>query len=79
MRSMQKAPCYIQKLNWTENEFSRGLTYIQLRKDNKPAGFIEYVLGEQAWRAIHADGCLVIHCIWIGVLGNEMIREKWAK
>lgn len=38
MRSMQKAPGYIQKLNWTENEFSQGLTYIQLRKDNKPVG-----------------------------------------
>ncbi|WP_052647044.1 hypothetical protein [Paenibacillus terrae] len=28
----------------------------ELRKDNKPAGFIEYAPGEQAWRAVHADG-----------------------
>lgn len=60
MRSMQKAPGYVQKMNWTEKEFTQNLTYIQLRKDNKPAGFIEYASGEQAWRAVHADGYLVI-------------------
>ncbi|AUO08947.1 GNAT family N-acetyltransferase [Paenibacillus sp. lzh-N1] len=79
MRSMQKAPGYVQKLNWTEKEFTQGLTYIQLRKDNKPVGFIEYALGEQAWRAVHADGYLVIHCIWIAVtglgLGSQLIQR----
>ncbi len=69
MRSMQKAPGYIQKVNWTEQELSRGLTYIQLRKDNKSVGFVEYTPGEQAWRAVHADGYLVIHCLWVGVTG----------
>ncbi|MEC0182814.1 GNAT family N-acetyltransferase [Paenibacillus peoriae] len=79
MRSMQKAPGYVQKLNWTENEFSQGLTYIQIRKDNKPAGFIEYARGEQAWRAVHADGYLVIHCLWMGItglgLGSQLIQR----
>ncbi|WP_025685797.1 GNAT family N-acetyltransferase [Paenibacillus maysiensis] len=79
MRSMQKAPGYIQKVNWTEQELSRGLTYIQLRKDNKPVGFIEYTPGEEAWRAVHADGYLVIHCLWVGVtgvgIGSQLIQR----
>jgi GNAT superfamily N-acetyltransferase len=28
-------------------------------------GFIEYIPGEQAWRAVHADGYLFIHCLWV--------------
>jgi hypothetical protein len=27
--------------------------------------FIEYIPGEQAWRAVHADGYLLIHCLWV--------------
>lgn len=28
-------------------------------------GFIEYLPGEHAWRAVHADGYLFIHCLWV--------------
>jgi hypothetical protein len=31
----------------------------------EPIGFIEYVPGEYAWRAVEAKDYLFIHCIWI--------------
>ncbi|WP_082067269.1 GNAT family N-acetyltransferase [Paenibacillus terrae] len=69
MRSMQKAPGYKQKLDWTEEGYNSGLVYVQLKIDKKPVGFIEYAPGEAAWRVVHADGYMVIHCLWVGVTG----------
>lgn len=28
-------------------------------------GFIEYIPGEYAWRAVQAEGYMLIHCLWI--------------
>jgi len=28
-------------------------------------GFIEYIPGESAWRAVNAKGYMLIHCIWV--------------
>jgi ribosomal protein S18 acetylase RimI-like enzyme len=36
-----------------------------LEKERKCIGFIEYIPGEYAWRAVDAQGYLFIHCIWI--------------
>jgi len=79
MRSMQKSPGYVRKVEWTEKQASAGLNYLQLKRGKKTLGFIEYAPGEQAWRVVHADGYLVIHCLWVGEtgsgLGTDLIRH----
>ena len=55
------------KLEWMKQRFKEGLTIkvLYLEEEQKSAGFIEYIPGEYAWRAVHAPGYLFIHCIWI--------------
>lgn len=55
------------KIGWLKKRFAEGLTIqlLQLHEDNKIIGFIEYVPGEFAWRAVNAAGYLFIHCMWI--------------
>ncbi len=36
-----------------------------MENEKKPVGFIEYIPGEYAWRAVDATGYMFIHCIWI--------------
>jgi hypothetical protein len=75
---------YKVKLNWLKNRFKEGLKIKVLfdEKDKKIHGFIEYVSGENAWRAVDAKDYLFIHCIWINPnkykkkgYGSELIRE----
>ncbi len=58
---------HLKKLEWLEKRFAEGLSIKLFYAENekKPNGFIEYVPGEHAWRAIDAGGYLFIHCIWI--------------
>jgi ribosomal protein S18 acetylase RimI-like enzyme len=58
---------YKKKLEWLKKRFSEGLKIKQLylEKEGKCVGFIEYVSGEYAWRAVDARGYLFIHCIWV--------------
>ena len=58
---------YLTKVAWLKRRFSEGLKIKQLyfEGETKSAGFIEYVPGEYAWRAVEAKGYLLIHCIWI--------------
>ncbi len=58
---------YQTKLEWLKKRFSEGLKIKQLylEKEGKCIGFIEYIPGENAWRAVDAKGYLFIHCIWI--------------
>lgn len=72
MRSMKKSPGYRKKAAWTEQQTEGGLTYLQLKEGNKALGFVEYAPGEAAWRVLHADGYLVIHCLWIGETGRGL-------
>ncbi len=68
-------PCFLnpkneghqKKLEWLKNRFSEGLKIklLFLENEKKPIGFIEYVPGEYAWRAVDAKGYMFIHCIWI--------------
>jgi hypothetical protein len=61
------------RLEWLQNRFKEGMKIKLLRPkgDTKPAGFIEYVPGEYAWRAIAANDYLVIHCIWMYPKKNQ--------
>jgi ribosomal protein S18 acetylase RimI-like enzyme len=55
------------KLEWMKQRFKEGLTIkvLYLEDEQKSAGFIEYIPGEHAWRAVNAPDYLFIHCIWI--------------
>jgi len=58
---------YLVKKDWLLKRFSEGLKIklLYLEGDEKCYGFIEYIPGEYAWRAVDAEGYLFIHCIWI--------------
>jgi hypothetical protein len=68
-------PCFLNpkneghliKLEWLKDRLSEGMTikHLFLEGEKKPVGFIEYVPGEYAWRAVSARDYLFIHCIWI--------------
>ncbi|MCU0665401.1 MAG: GNAT family N-acetyltransferase [Myxococcota bacterium] len=34
-------------------------------RTGRKRGFIETIPGEHAWRAVHADGYMLIHCLWV--------------
>lgn len=61
--SKKKAPGYQQKMNWLQQRFTEGLRIKMLELPER--GFIEYIPGEYAWRAVHAEGYLFIHCLWV--------------
>jgi ribosomal protein S18 acetylase RimI-like enzyme len=58
---------YQIKRAWLKNRFVEGLKIklLLVATEKKPVGFIEYVPGEYAWRAVDAAGYMFIHCIWI--------------
>ncbi|MBN2364759.1 MAG: GNAT family N-acetyltransferase [Calditrichaeota bacterium] len=61
-----KHPGYIAKRNWIQKRFGEGLRIkIILTPEDKPAGFLEYMPGENTWRVVNAPDYLVIHCIWV--------------
>ncbi|MDX9724707.1 MAG: hypothetical protein RBU37_28415 [Myxococcota bacterium] len=61
--SKKKSEGYQRKLQWLEARFAEGLRIKMLQLPER--GFIEYIPGEHAWRAVHADGYLFIHCLWV--------------
>jgi ribosomal protein S18 acetylase RimI-like enzyme len=72
------------KNTWAKQHLSEGLTIKLLFADDakKPVGYIEYIPGESAWRAVEAPGYLFIHCIWISPkslreqgLGSMLVKE----
>jgi len=57
---------YKRKIDWLKRRFAEGLKFKVLHsKDDGAVGFIEYIPGRYAWRAVEADGFMVIHCIAI--------------
>ena len=58
---------YLKKLEWLKERFCKGLIIklLYLENEKKCNGFIEYIPGEYAWRAVDAKGYMFIHCIWI--------------
>jgi ribosomal protein S18 acetylase RimI-like enzyme len=65
--SNPKHPGYQAKLKWLKPRLAEGLKIKMVvgAEGGKPRGFIEYVPGEQAWRAVDAPGYLFIHCLWV--------------
>ncbi len=76
------------KLDWLQQQFSCGLK-IKLfypAGAKRAAGYIEYVPGEQSWRAVQAKGYMFIHCLWTTGkplqhqgLGSALIRAVEAE
>lgn len=70
------------KVSWLQERFSEGLRFLLFRDGKgKPLGFLEYVPGESAWRPVHAEGWLFVHCLWVysrgkkvGGLGSRLIQ-----
>lgn len=56
---------YKRKMEWLKQRFSEGLKYKVLYSANEGVvGAIEYIPGEYTWRAVEANGYMVIHCIF---------------
>jgi len=57
---------YRRKVEWLKTRFSEGMKFKVLYSAHKGAvGFIEYIPGRCAWRAVQADEYMVVHCIAI--------------
>jgi len=62
--SARGKPGYERKLSWLKKRFAEGMGMKLLGGGER--GFIEYIPGRHAWRAIEgADDYLVIHCLWV--------------
>jgi ribosomal protein S18 acetylase RimI-like enzyme len=64
-KSKPKSVGFRQKLDWLRQRFAEGMCIKILYEGKRSVGFIEYLPGEFAWRAVHAPGYLFIHCIWV--------------
>ena len=58
---------YLKKLAWLKDRFFEDLKIklLYLENEKKCNGFIEYIPGENTWKAFDAKGHMFIHCIWI--------------
>ncbi len=72
--SKRKSEGYRRKLAWVKQQFENGLRIKMLAKPDR--GFIEYIPGEHAWRAVNASGYMLIHCLW--VVGKSK-KQGYAK
>jgi len=63
--SQKKCEGYQLKLKWLEDRFAEGLKIKMLDLSQGGRGFIEYIPGEYAWRAVDARGYMFVHCIWV--------------
>ncbi|UCG84742.1 MAG: GNAT family N-acetyltransferase [Gemmatimonadota bacterium] len=61
--SKKKSIGYQRKLTWLMARFSEGMRIKLLELPDR--GFIEYIPGEFAWRAVDAKGYMFIHCLWV--------------
>ena len=58
--------CYQHKFQWIKKRMSEGLKVKMLNTpDDGIVGYIEYVPGEYAWRAVNSENYMFIHCIYM--------------
>jgi len=72
----------IKKAEWVKKRFKEGLKIKQIYEKGKLIGFIEYIDGKNAFRAVDATDHLFIHCLWISPnkyknqgLGTKLLQE----
>ena len=59
----KKAPGYSAKVDWFRQKCNAGLGIkIIETEEGDPAGFIEFIPAEKAWRPVSAPNYLFIHC-----------------
>lgn len=65
---------YNLKIAWLKKQFKKGLVIklLKLKQTKKIIGFIEYLPGEEAWRAVNAIDYLFIHCLWVSPNKNRL-------
>jgi GNAT superfamily N-acetyltransferase len=61
--SKRKSEGFLRKVSWAMERFDEGMRIKMLKLPER--GFIEYIPGEYAWRAVKARGYMVIHCLWV--------------
>ncbi|MBN2409211.1 MAG: GNAT family N-acetyltransferase [Candidatus Aminicenantes bacterium] len=62
--SKRKTEGFRRKFDWVRARFDEGLRIKMLKLPER--GFIEYIPGEFAWRAVNgADHFMFIHCLWV--------------
>jgi hypothetical protein len=68
-----KHPSYSLKTEWLNERFSEGLQIklLYLEGQKKAAGYIEYVPGKFAWRAVSAADYMFIHCLYVYPNNNK--------
>jgi len=83
--SKKKTEGYQRKLRWLQDRFDEGIKIKMLNLRQGGRGFIEYIPGEYAWRAVNAKEYMLVHCIWVAgkskgkgygsLLLNECIKD----
>lgn len=68
-----KDPTFGLKVDWMEKRFTEGLRITALKAEDakKITGFIEYVPGEFACRAVDCKDYMFIHCLWVGAKADR--------
>ena len=64
-KSKPKSEGYQRKLAWLEGRFEEGMKLQIVHENGRSVGFVEYIPGEYAWRAVRAKNYMVIHCLWV--------------
>jgi L-amino acid N-acyltransferase YncA len=70
-KSKTKTAGYRRKLAWLQDRFAEGLKIKIVYEGRRSVGFIEYIPGEVAWRAVKAAGYMVVHCLWVVGKGKK--------
>jgi N-acetylglutamate synthase-like GNAT family acetyltransferase len=65
MKITPRHPGFHPKMQWLRQRTTEGLRQIVLLDDQKKIGFVEFIPGEHAWRAVDASDYMFIHCLWI--------------
>jgi L-amino acid N-acyltransferase YncA len=70
-KSKPKSGGYRRKLAWLRERFAEGMRIKIVYEGERSVGFIEYIPGEYAWRAVEAAGYMVVHCLWVVGKGKK--------
>jgi len=71
-------PGRIEKLLWLRAHAKSGVRgRVLLAPDGHPAGYVETVPGENAWRGVNAEGYLFIHCVWVHA--RQYQKKGWGR
>ena len=66
-----------EKCRWLQQNAKLGLrARALLTPSGEPGGYIEYIPGEFAWRAVDAAGYMFIHCVWVHARRHQ--QKGWG-